>query len=281
MPLGAHTSIAGGVDKAILRGQEIGCETIQIFTKNARQWRAWPLSEEEIARFQQNREKTGIEPIFAHDSYLINLGSPDEALWRRSVEALLDEMVRCEALNLPYLVIHPGSHVGAGEEAGLRRIAQALNQIHARAPGSQVQVLLEITAGQGTSLGYRFEHLARLLDLVEDDQRLGVCLDTCHVLAAGYELRTPQGYVETFRQLEAIIGLDRLRVIHLNDSEGDLGSRVDRHAHIGQGRLGLEPFRLLLNDARFRDLPMVLETPRGADMDRANLAVLKGLREKG
>jgi deoxyribonuclease-4 len=281
MPLGAHTSIAGGVDKAILRGQEIGCETIQIFTTNARQWRARPLSEEESARFQQNREGSGLAPIFAHDSYLINLASPDEALWRRSVEALLDEMARCEALDLPYLVAHPGSHVGAGEEAGLRRIAQALNRIHARAPGSQVRVLLETTAGQGTSLGCRFEHLARLLELVEDDRWLGVCLDTCHVLAAGYELRTPQGYAETFRQLEAIIGLDRLRVIHLNDSEGDLGSRVDRHAHIGQGCLGLEPFRLLLHDARFRDLPMVLETPRGADMDRANLAVLKGLREEG
>jgi len=279
MALGAHTSIAGGVDRAILRGQEIGCETIQIFTKNARQWRARPLSEEEIARFRRNREETGIEPVFAHDSYLINLGSPDEALWRRSLEALLEEMARCEALDLPYLVIHPGSHVGAGEEMGLRRIAQALNRIHARTPGYRVKILLETTAGQGTSLGYRFEHLARLLELVEDDERLGVCFDTCHVLAAGYELRTPRGYAETFRQLDAIVGLDRLRVIHLNDSEGDLGSRVDRHAHIGQGRLGLEPFRLLLHDARFRDLPMVLETPKGADMDRVNLAVLKGLRE--
>jgi deoxyribonuclease-4 len=169
--------------------------------------------------------------------------------------------------------------VGSGEEAGLRRIAQALNRIHACTSGYRVQVLLETTAGQGTSLGYRFEHLARLLELVEDDERLGVCLDTCHVLAAGYELRTPQGYAETFRQLEAIVGLDRLRVIHLNDSEGDLGSRVDRHAHIGQGHLGVEPFHMLLRDSRFRELPMVLETPGGYEMDRANLAVLKRLRE--
>lgn len=274
MPLGAQMSIAGGVDKALLRGWKLGCETIQIFTKNSRQWRARPLDEEEIERFRLNREKTGIAPIIAHDSYLINLGSPKEDLWRRSVAAFVEELARCEALGIPYLVAHPGSHRGAGERAGLRRVADALEEIRARTEGFQVQVLLENTAGQGTSLGYRFEHLARL---VENNGRLGICFDTCHALAAGYELRTREGYEGTFQELDELLGLHRLKVLHLNDSKGDLGSRVDRHEHIGRGCLGLEPFRILVNDQRFCDLPMILETPKEQGMDARNLAVLRSL----
>jgi len=274
MPLGAQVSIAGGVDKAVLRGWELGCETIQIFTKNSRQWHTRPLSEGEIKRFQLNLRKTGIAPVVAHDSYLINLSSPEEDLWRRSVEAFIEEMARCEALGIPYLVAHPGSHKGAGEEEGLRRIAEALKEIRARTEGFRVQVLLENTAGQGTSLGYRFEHLARL---VEDDRSLGICFDTCHAFAAGYELRTKEGYERTLRELDELIGLHRLKVLHLNDSRGGLGSRIDRHEHIGLGCLGLEPFRMLVNDERFRSLPMILETPKGHGMDIRNLTVLRSL----
>lgn len=281
MPLGAHMSIAGGVDKAILRGKSIGCETIQIFTKSSNQWRAKPLTPEEIHRFQEAREESEIQPVFGHTSYLINLGSPNEELWRKSVESFLVEMERCAVLQLPYLVTHPGTHMGAGEETGLRRVGQALDEILARTHGSGVMILLETTAGQGSNLGYRFEHFARLIEESAYPDRLGVCLDTCHVFAAGYDLRTPDAYHRTFEEFHALIGLGRLKVIHLNDSRGELGSRVDRHEHIGLGRLGLEAFRLLLNDPRFRDLPMVLETPKGPDMkeDIQNLATLRSLIE--
>jgi deoxyribonuclease-4 len=283
MPLGAHMSIAGGVDKAILRGHEVGCETIQIFTRSPRQWRPRVLDEEEILRFFENKQQTGIDPVVAHDCYLINLGSLDEELWQKSVRVFVEELEHCQQLGIPYLVIHPGSHVDSGEEAGSRRIAQALDQAREQAGGGQVEVLLEITAGQGTNLGHSFEQLAQLLDLVADDSWLGICFDTCHAFAAGYELRSREGYEATFRELDELIGLERLKVIHLNDAKGELGSRLDRHQHIGQGELGLEPFRLLLNDDRFRDLPMVLETPKGPEYeeDRENLRVLRGVIASG
>lgn len=282
MPLGAHMSIAGGVDKAVLRGASIGCETIQIFTKNTNQWRAKPLGPEEIARFQEARARTGIEPIFAHTSYLINLGSPQEELWEKSLASLLLEMERCAALGLPYLVMHPGAHLGAGEEAGLDRITRGLNEILARTEESGVMVLLEVTAGQGSNLGYRFEHLARLLEDSFYPERLGVCFDTCHAFAAGYDLRTPEAYAKTFDEFDRIIGIRQLKAVHLNDSRGELGSRLDRHEHIGLGRIGLEAFRLLLNDPRLRSLPMVLETPKGPDLkeDVQNLATLRSLLQE-
>jgi len=281
VPLGAHMSIAGGVDRAILRGQSIGCETIQIFTKNTNQWRAKPLAPGEIARFKQAREEAGINPVFGHTSYLINLGSPDEDLWQKSVDSFLLEMERCAALGLPYLVTHPGAHMGAGEDMGLRRISRALDEILARTDGSGITILLETTAGQGSNLGYRFEHLARLIEESAYPDRLGVCFDTCHAFAAGYDLRTPEVFHRTFEEFHTLIGIDRLKVIHLNDSRSDLGSRIDRHEHIGLGKLGLDAFRLLLNDPRFRDLPMVLETPKGPDMkeDVMNLATLRRLIE--
>ena len=279
MPLGAHISISGGVDKAVLRGQKIGCETIQVFTRNNNRWAAPPLKDGTIENWYRNLEKTGIAPVVAHDSYLINLASPDDALWQKSLDAFVVEMERCEALSIPYLVMHPGAHTGLGEEAGLRRIAQALDRAFERVPEARVTVLLETTAGQGTCLGYRFEHLAQVIELAAGGDRLGVCFDTCHALAAGYEIRTPEGYEDTFQRFDQVIGLERLQVLHVNDSKRDLGSRVDRHEHIGKGYVGLEGFRLLLNDARFRQHPMLLETPKGPDMqeDMENLATLRSL----
>jgi len=279
MPLGAHMSISGGVDKAVLRGQEIGCETIQVFTRNNNRWAVPPLKDETIENWYRNLEKTGIAPVVAHDSYLINLASPNDALWQKSLDAFVVEMERCEALSIPYLVMHPGAHTGLGEEAGLRRIAQALDRAFERVPEARVTVLLETTAGQGTCLGYRFEHLAQVIELAAGGDRLGVCFDTCHALAAGYEIRTPEGYEDTFQRFDQVIGLERLQVLHVNDSKRDLGSRVDRHEHIGKGYVGLEGFRLLLNDARFRQHPMLLETPKGPDMqeDMENLATLRSL----
>jgi deoxyribonuclease-4 len=272
-------SIAGGLDQAILRGREVGCDTIQIFTRSPRQWRPRILEDEEIARFRQKREETGIAPVVAHDCYLINLGSPDEELWRKSLLVFLEELGHCRALGVPYLVMHPGSHVGAGEEAGLERIALALDRAREETHGDDVKVLLENTAGQGTNLGSNWEELASLLVLVGDDSWLGVCFDTCHAFVAGYELRTRAGYDATWRRVEELIGLERVKVIHLNDAKGDLGSRLDRHEHIGRGKMGLEPFRMLLNDDRFSDLPMLLETPKrqGQKDDEKNLKVLRSL----
>ncbi len=273
-------SIAGTVDQAIDRGREVGCDTIQIFTRTPRQWKMREFTPEEIEEFKRKRGEAGISPAFAHDTYLINLGSPDEELWRRSIEVFEDELARCDLLGLPFLVVRPGSHVGQGEEAGLARVAQALSLVLARRPGYQAQIVLEITAGQGDTLGYTFQQLAHLISLTEGGEALGVCFDTCHALAAGYEIRTPQGYEATFQELDQTIGLERLRAFHLNDSKGDLNSLLDRHEHIGKGRLGLAPFRLILNDHRFSHLPMVLETPKGPKMeeDKENLATLRSLR---
>ncbi len=278
--LGAHMSIAGGLDLAPLRGRQVGCETIQVFTKSNRQWRARRLTDREVEAFQANLARTGISPVVAHDCYLVNLAAPRRAVWQRSVGAFRMELERAERLGIPYLVTHPGSHAGAGEAEGIRRVAEALNVLHAAPPSSRVQVLLETTAGQGSSLGYRFEQLAQILALVERADRVGICLDTCHVFAAGYDLRTPDGYRKTLKDLDACLGLRRLKAIHLNDSKGALGSRVDRHDHIGEGRLGLEAFRRLLNDPALHRIPMILETPKDDDCigaDRRNLARLRRL----
>ena len=275
--LGAHMSIAGGVSQALVRGHSIGCEAIQIFTKNQRRWAEPEIPPEEIVAFKRLQAETGIHPIVSHGSYLLNLGSPDDELWQRSVDSLIRELERCEALGVPYMNVHPGSHVGSGEEAGLRRIAQGLDAVHSATPGYRVMTLLETTAGQGSNLGYTFGQLARIIEMVAHPKRMGVCLDTCHTFAAGYELRTREGYEATFDELEELIGLERLRVFHLNGSQGGLGSRVDRHTHINEGKLGLEAFRMLLNDPRFGDHPMLLETPKGKEMeeDVMNLAILR------
>jgi len=284
MPLfGAHMSIAGGYHKALLTAQEHGCATVQLFTKNSNQWNAKEITEEEARTFRQTLRRTRLRLPLAHDSYLINLASPDEPLYRRSVEAFVIEIQRAEGLGLSYLVTHPGSALDSGEEAGLARVATALDEVHARCPGFRVRVLLETTAGQGSCLGHRFEHLARILALVADPNRLGVCFDTCHVFAAGYALAPEAEYRATMRIFDRVIGFKRLRAFHLNDSLKRQGSRVDRHAHIGRGCLGLEPFRLLVNDRRFRSRPMVLETPKEdgdrEGMDRVNLETLRGLVE--
>jgi deoxyribonuclease-4 len=277
--LGAHMSIADGIGQALSRGHSIGCQSIQLFTKNQMQWRVKPLVVDEVQQFKMQQAATGIFPVVAHDSYLINLGTPDDEMWNKSLEAFIVELERCALLGITYLVIHPGAHMGSGEEAGLRRIAEALNRAHATTPDAGVVTLLETTAGQGTNLGHRFEHLAAIRDHLVEQHRVAVCFDTCHAFAAGYDLRTPDAYAITVAEFERLLGRDLLRCFHLNDSKRGLGSRVDRHEHIGHGQLGLEAFRLLINDARFAGLPGLLETPKGPEMleDVENLRVLRSL----
>ena len=291
MPLfGAHMSIAGGLHNALRCAQDHGCQTVQLFTASPQ---AWPvkrpaedqtkggLTAEVVQTFRRTLRRTRLRFPISHDSYLINMASPAEALYRKSIDAFVVELERAEALGLRYLVTHPGAHMDSGEEAGLARVAAALDEAQRRCPGFRVQVLLETTAGQGSTLGHRFEHLARILSLVADPDRYGVCFDTCHVFAAGYALAPEREYQATLREFDQVIGLSRLRVFHVNDSLKPQGSRVDRHAHIGRGCLGPEAFRLLVNDRRFRHRPMVLETPKedadGSDMDAVNLEVLRGL----
>ena len=279
--LGAHMSIAGGVYNAPLRGNSIGCDAIQLFTKNSTRWNAKPLSENEKGQFLQNLKDTKIRPAFAHNGYLINLGSPSAELHRKSMEAMREEIDRTEFLELPFIVIHPGSHTGDGEPKGLKRIADSLEKLIRETRGYKSKIALETTAGQGTNLGYTFEQLAWLLDKI-GSERMAVCYDTCHTFAAGYELRTKSGYKETFEKFDDIIGLENLVVFHLNDSLKDLGSKIDRHQHIGKGYIGLKGFRNLLNDRRFVGIPMVLETPKSPDMkqDIENLKVLRSLIKK-
>ena len=277
--LGAHMSIAGGVDKSLLLGKTVDCDAIQIFTKSSRQWAAKPYTKEEIELFRVNRKETGISKVIAHDSYLLNLGSPDRALRKRSVAAFIDELERCEVLGVSNLVAHPGSHVGAGEYEGIKTIACSLDEVHAACPGYNVKVTLEITAGQGSNLGYRFEQIANIIDATKESDRLRVCFDTEHAFAAGYDIRTQEGYERTFTEFHETIGIQVLAAFHLNDSKKEFNSRVDRHEHIGKGQIGVQAFRLLLNDKRFWGLPMCLETPKGPDLaeDRQNLTLLRSL----
>ncbi|MBI3267859.1 MAG: deoxyribonuclease IV [Planctomycetes bacterium] len=279
MNLGSHLSIAGGLHHALEEAVEVGCATLQIFTKSNSQWRAKPLTDADVETWRATWTRTGVRNVVAHDCYLINLASPDEALWRKSLAAFRHEMERAERLGLESLIMHPGAHVGSGEETGLARVAQAFDLLHADTRGYRLRVLLETTAGQGSTLGRRFEQLAALLARVKDPDRLGVCFDTCHVFAAGYDFRTPSGYKKVMREFDRMVGLDQIRAFHLNDSKGELGSRLDRHEHIGRGKLGLEAFRSLLNASRFRKVPMILETPKEGGMDLVNLRLLRGLRE--
>jgi len=286
--LGAHLSIAGGLPRAVDRAEASGCQALQIFTKSAGQWRARELPPEEIALFKRRVRQTKIRPVVAHNSYLINLAAADPALRRRSIDSLRDELDRAEALGLDGLVMHPGSYTSGTETGGLKLIADGLAEILASRPDGRTRILLEHTAGQGTNLGHRFEHLAEIIDLLGGSPRLGVCLDTCHLLVAGYDICSEQGYQETFRQFGAIVGFSRLKAFHMNDSKKPCMSRVDRHEHIGKGCLGLAPFRRIVNDPRFAKLPMLLETPkvdtpqsrRLSDidpLDRMNLDVLRRL----
>lgn len=281
MPLiGAHVSIAGGLDLAFARGEEVGCSAIQIFTKNASQWRGKPIGAAEAAAFKAAWEKSSIGPVIAHDSYLINLAASDDEKWAKSKGAFLDELQRCDQLGIPELVMHPGSHLGDGEAAGLQRVADAFVDIFAEAPAS-VTVLLEITAGQGTNLGWRFEHLATIMEKVPGG-RFGVCFDTCHAFAAGYDLSTLEGYDKVLGEFDRLIGVDKIRAFHVNDAKKGLGSRVDRHEQIGEGALGRDGFRALMRDPRFAEIPKILETPKGEDneWDRRNLDLLRQLAQE-
>jgi len=275
MPLGAHMSIAGGVDKALDRGLSIGCTAVQLFVKNNNQWFSKGLTAAEVKAF---KEKNSIF-AFAHTGYLINLAGNNPDNLANSLKSMRQELDLSEELGLPFTVLHPGSHLGEGEGIGIGKVATNLKQLLKETSGYIVKVLLETTAGQGTNLGYKFEHLAEILDLVSEPARTGVCFDTCHAFAAGYELRSAEGYQATWDKFAKTIGLNNLLAFHLNDSQGDLGSKKDRHEHIGKGKIGLEAFRLIMNDARFADLPMVLETPKDPDLkqDVENLAVLRSL----
>jgi deoxyribonuclease IV len=277
--LGAHMSIAGGVYNALLDGKKVDCDAIQIFTKSSRQWASKPYTRDEIEQFAINRKETGISTIIAHDSYLLNLGSPDGGLRKRSVNAFIDELERCEILGVSNLVAHPGAHVGAGEAQGIKTIAKSLDEIHKACPDYKVKVTLEITAGQGSNLGYRFEQIGEIIERTKQGDQLKVCFDTEHAFAAGYDIRTREGYERTFTEFDEIIGLERLAAFHLNDSKKEFHSRVDRHEHIGKGHIGVQAFRLLMNDKRFWGLPMCLETPKGPDLkeDRKNLTLLRRL----
>ena len=277
---GAHMSIAGGMHKAFERGRSVRCRTIQIFLKSSNQWKARTLTDDDSMLFRVAREKSGISPVLAHDSYLINLASPDPDLHRKSLDAFVEEMRRANDLGVPCLILHPGAHLGAGVQAGINRVARALNRAIDRV-GPPVRLLLETTAGQGSSLGSRFEELAAILERMRKPERAGVCLDTCHIFAAGYDIRSREGYEKTLREFDRLIGVGRIQAIHVNDSLKDLGSRVDRHSHIGKGRIGLEAFQCLVNDPRFVDVPKILETPKGEDMreDRRNLAKLRALMD--
>ena len=280
--IGAHVSIAGGLHLALERGRALGCGAVQIFLKNQRRWAARPMGADEVRAFRAARRAAGIAPVFAHASYLINLASPDAAAWRQAVDAFTDELERAEALGLLCVVIHPGSHLGSGSAVGLDRVAEAVREALRRTRGGRVRIALENTAGAGGVLGRSFAELGALLDRAGRPRRLGVCIDTCHLFAAGYDVRMPAGYAEAMNECVRLVGVERVLAFHLNDAKAPLGSGLDRHEHIGRGELGLRPFRLLLADARFRAVPKVLETPKDPEpiADLRNLAVLRRLRRR-
>ena len=282
MPFGAHESISGGVFNAVLLGKEATCDTIQMFNKSSNQWRAKTLGTEEIDQYFKAISDTGVTVATSHTSYLINIASPEPALGQKSCAALKEEMERCGLLKIPNLVMHPGSHVGSGEEAGLNRIAENINRIFSALKDNHVCLLLETTAGQGSNLGSKFEHLAYIIEKIEDKENIGVCLDTCHVFAAGYPITDQAEYRKTMRQFDDIIGLDRLRIIHMNDSMKPFASQRDRHEHIGKGCIGLDAFRNIINDPKLKKIPKILETPKGegVDEDIENLKVLRSLVAK-
>jgi len=277
--LGAHVSISGGVWNAIANGENIGANAIQIFSKNQTRWVSKPLTDEDAYKFKDAWKNSSIKEIVIHDSYLINLGSPDKINLKKSQDAFLDEIERAEKLGIYYLVFHPGSHLKSGETIGLRTIAASLNKMIDATPDYHVRLLLEATAGQGTNLGYKFEQLATIIDLVENKQRMGVCLDTAHIFTAGYDIRTAETYEKTISEFDSIIGLQNLYCFHFNDSKKEHGSKVDRHNHIGEGFLGFEPFRLILNDSRLTKIPKLLETPGDENDFKRNLELLKSLIE--
>lgn len=274
--LGAHVSISGGVSKAPQRGEKIGCDSIQIFTKNQRQWKAKPYTEEETLKFKENFKKSRVKKVIAHSSYLINLGSPKKDSLLKSREAFIDEVLRCNLLSIPVIVVHPGSHLGLGEKEGIKVIIDSINFVLEETKNTNVKILLETVAGQGTNIGYRFEQIKEILEGIENKSRLGVCFDTAHVFEAGYDIRGER-FGRVLEEFDRIIGLKNLFAFHINDSKTPLGSRVDRHTNIGDGEIGLESFEFLVNDKRFLDLPMVLETPGGEEAYIKDLKILRKL----
>ncbi|MFC1848791.1 deoxyribonuclease IV [candidate division CSSED10-310 bacterium] len=279
MILGAHISVAGGVEKAPGRGKEVGAEAIQIFTANQRQWTVKAISDQRKLLFQAAMSRTGLTTCLAHASYLINLCSPEPDKHQKSMHALRDELFRAEKLKISHVIIHPGAHRGKGELWAIERIASSINSIYEARPGYKACLLLETTSGQGTVIGHRFEHLHDIMALIDHQDRVSVCLDTAHIFAAGYDIRTRQQYQQVMAEFDDVIGLDKLVAIHLNDSRGACASRLDRHMNIGQGHLGLEPFTFLVNDARFRTIPGILETPVSHLTDYAKeLQLLRSLQ---
>ena len=279
--LGSHMSIAGGYYKSVDAAAAAGCDCVQLFTKNNNQWRAKPITDEDIDLFQQGLQEKGIKHPLSHASYLINLASPKDELWQKSIDSMIVEVQRADCLGIPYVVFHPGSYTTTDEETGIQRIVDALNHIHEQTADLDSIPLLENTAGQGSNLGYDFKHLGEIIRGVDEPDRLGVCIDTCHAFAAGYSMENAQEYEATIDKMKKGFGIRRIRAFHLNDSKKPFGSRVDRHEHIGEGEMGLEPFRLLLNDKRFAKIPMYLETEKGdrdgEDYDVMNLRVLRSL----
>ncbi len=280
--LGAHTSTAGGVSKAIERAEKLHFTAIQIFTKNNNRWFAKPLEENELAKFKKLWKNSDIKYIVSHDSYLINLCASNTELLNKSRKAFVDELQRCEILGISYLNFHPGSHTGRGEEDGLKVIAESINIAHEKTKGYKVSSMLELTAGQGTALGYKFEHIAQIIEMVEEKNRMSACIDTAHIFAAGYDIRSEAAYQKTMKEFDEIIGLERLKCFHINDSKKELGSRVDRHEHIGKGFIGTEGFANIMNDKKVESVPKILETPKGKEQleDLENLKVLKNLISK-
>jgi deoxyribonuclease-4 len=277
--IGAHMSISGGFHNAIEAADAVHCTALQIFTKNSNQWKSKTITPKDLDKYHEARNQSQVRAYVGHVGYLINIGSPKEDMYAKSVESLTDEIHRAEVLALTDLVMHPGAHLEAGEDYALRRIAETLNRIISDTPSIATRFAIETTAGQGTNVGYRFEQIAQIIELVENKSRVSVCFDTCHTFAAGYELRTEKAWKATFDEFDKTIGLSYLKVFHVNDSKKAFGSRVDRHEHLGQGALGLEPFRFLMQDKRFIDIPKVLETPKEDDSaasDTRNLDILRG-----
>ena len=280
--LGAHMSIRGGVSMAIERARSINCTAMQIFVKNNMQWFARPLTREEIRSFLDHVQRGELLSVFGHANYLINLATTNPHFHANSIRALAEELVRADQLELPFLVLHPGAHLGAGEEAGLEKIVDSIDDVFRKISRVKTKIALEVTAGQGSCIGHRFEHLAHIIENVRESERLCVCVDTAHLFAAGYEINNEGSMRKTFREFDRVIGRDRLVAIHVNDSKTGCGSRVDRHEHIGKGRIGLNGFRFIMRSPRFRKIPKVLETPKGEDLaeDVVNLKTLRGLARR-
>jgi deoxyribonuclease-4 len=277
--LGAHTSTSGGVSKSVDLAEKLGFTALQIFTKNNNRWFQKPLGKKEIDDFKSKLKKSKIKFVVSHDSYLINLCAKDKSILKKSRSAFLDELERCELLGIPYLNFHPGAHLGTGEEDGIKLIAESINIAHEKTKDYKVSSMLETTAGQGTAIGYRFEQLQKIIELVEKTERMSICIDTAHVFAAGYDIKNPEKFKKVIKTFDAIIGLDRLKCFHMNDSKKELGSRVDRHEHIGKGFIGLDGFSNIMNDRRLKKIPKILETPKGKEQleDLENIATLKKL----